>query len=95
MYLCAVWHAQMEANAGFLRAARAGTLDKVLECLDHDGADINACNPVCVNLIVRCTRCVALLLSGPWYGHHSAMILGCTAPVLAHFWGLLVLFILS
>ena len=47
-----VWHAQMEANAGFLRAARAGTLDKVVECLDHNGADINACNPVCV---INCT----------------------------------------
>ena len=47
-----VWHAQMEANAGFLRAARAGTLDKVMECLDHNGADINACNPVCV---INCT----------------------------------------
>jgi len=39
---------QMEANASFLRAARAGTLDKMLECLDHNGADINACNNVCV-----------------------------------------------
>jgi len=39
---------QMEANASFLRAARAGALDKVLECLDHNGADIDACNPVCV-----------------------------------------------
>jgi len=38
--------AQMEANASFLRAARAGALDKVLECLDEHGADINACNPV-------------------------------------------------
>jgi len=39
---------QLEANASFLRAARAGTLDKLLECLDHGGADIGACNPVCI-----------------------------------------------
>ena len=38
--------AQMDANASFLRAARAGALDKVLECLDENGADINACNAV-------------------------------------------------
>jgi len=36
----------MEANASFLRAARAGALDNLLECLDQNGADINACNPV-------------------------------------------------
>jgi len=42
----------MEANASFLRAARAGTLDKMLEYLDHSGADINACNPVRVDLII-------------------------------------------
>jgi len=36
----------MEANASFLRAARAGALDSLLECLDQAGADINACNQV-------------------------------------------------
>jgi len=36
----------MDANGSFLRAARAGALDKVQECLDQNGADINACNPV-------------------------------------------------
>jgi len=43
---------QMEANAGFLRAARAGALDKVLEYLDHNGADINACNQVYIMFVV-------------------------------------------
>jgi len=48
--VCACYVAQMEANASFLRAARAGTLDKLLECLDHNGADIDASNPVCASL---------------------------------------------
>jgi len=67
----------MEANASFLRAARAGTLDKVLECLDQDDADISACNPVCI--IVCCTNTIGAM--GPWYSQHSSAIvleLRCT-----------------
>lgn len=41
---------QAEPSTAFLRAARAGHLDKVLELLDA-GVDINSCNAVSLSNI--------------------------------------------
>ena len=43
-------HSKSETNASFLRAARAGNLDKVLEFL-KDNIDINVSNSVCLSLV--------------------------------------------
>lgn len=46
---------QVESNTAFLRAARAGDLEKLVEFLDvGEVTDINACNAV--SLIVRLKR---------------------------------------
>lgn len=38
---------QSDVGQQFLRAARAGNLQKILSLINQQNADINACNTVC------------------------------------------------
>lgn len=55
---------QIEPNTAFLRAARAGQLDTVVELLDSGAVkDINTCNSVGITIkLISCSHPIAILI---------------------------------
>lgn len=67
VFLSSFFFLQSDSNASYLRAARAGNLEKVLDYL-KSGVDINICNQVRSSLL--------------FFFNHSVLLLFCCEPAL-------------